>query len=147
MPSIRSERHVPAAADAIWAAIASPRRFGEWLTIHDQWITEPPEALEKDSELHERVKLMGMINKVAWRVTEHVPPRTMTIAGTGLAGVKVAFTLSVAPEADGALVAIDASFEGQLIVGPLGEAVTKDAKANLDDSLGKLAALVEGGAR
>nr|WP_246368996.1 hypothetical protein [Amycolatopsis echigonensis] len=63
-------------------------------------------------------------------------------AGTGMAGVKVEFTLSVAPAEGGSTAQIDASFTGTMIVGPIGKAVAKNTQADLDGSLAKFAQLV-----
>jgi acetyl-CoA acyltransferase len=56
--------------------------------------------------------------------------------------VKVSFTLSVKPEGAGSQADIDAEFTGQMIVGPIGAAVGKSTKAELEKSLAKLAELV-----
>jgi hypothetical protein len=57
--------------------------------------------------------------------------------------VKVAFVFEVAPDGNGGSKAsASAEFEGQMIVGAVGKAVEKDGLKNLEESLGKLSALV-----
>jgi hypothetical protein len=85
---------------------------------------------------------MGMANKIEWNVDEYDAPNSLKISGAGMAGVQVAFTLSVKPEGADSVTEIDAEFTGQMIVGPIGAAVGKSTKGELEQSLAKLTALV-----
>jgi len=59
-----------------------------------------------------------------------------------MAGVTVEFILSVEADGAGSKATVDASFKGTMIVGPIGKAVAKNAKADLEASLAKFAELV-----
>ncbi len=54
----------------------------------------------------------------------------------------VEFTLKVEPDGAGSTAIIDASFTGTMIVGPIGKAVAKNAKADLEASLAGFADMV-----
>jgi hypothetical protein len=87
--------------------------------------------------------MLGMANTITWTVDEFEAPSRMKISGTGMAGVKTAFTLNVHSDGNGgSKVGMDAEFEGQMVVGALGAAVEKDAKEQLDKSLENFAGLV-----
>ena len=87
--------------------------------------------------------MLGMANTITWTVDEFEVPTRMRISGTGMAGVKTAFTLIVGSDGNGgSKVEMDAEFEGQMIVGALGAAVEKDAKEQLEQSLEKFSGLV-----
>ncbi|MCL2541427.1 MAG: SRPBCC family protein [Nocardioidaceae bacterium] len=142
MASVSVTQALPVDADAGYAALADLAGYENWLTIHQGWKSELPAAdeIKVGTQITEVVSVMGMANKIEWTVTEANPPSSMTIEGTGMAGVKVKFSMSVVPTAAGSDATIDAEFSGTMIVGPIGKAVAKNTQADLETSLGKLAA-------
>jgi carbon monoxide dehydrogenase subunit G len=148
--SVVADVALPAPADKVWAVLSDPNRFDEWMTIHEGWMSEVPSQFETGSKMSEKVVLLGMANKVDWVIEEYSSPTAadpdaparVKMAGTGMAGVKVNFTLSVLPDGDASTASIEGEFSGQMIVGALGKAVEKEAKKNLDESMAKLAAIV-----
>ncbi|EWC59389.1 hypothetical protein UO65_5335 [Actinokineospora spheciospongiae] len=133
---------LPSTPEKTWATISDLSRFEEWLTIHQKWSGELPSEIGVGSKVTEVLAVMGMANKIEWTVDEYDAPRSLKISGTGMAGVKVSFTLSVKPEGAGSRADIDAEFTGQMIVGPIGMAVGKNTKGELEKSVAKLAELV-----
>lgn len=133
---------LPSTPEKTWATISDLSRFEEWLTIHQKWSGELPAEIGVGSKVTEVLAVMGMANKIEWTVDEYDAPRSLKISGTGMAGVKVSFTLSVKPEGAGSRADIDAEFTGQMIVGPIGAAVGKNTKGELEKSVAKLAELV-----
>jgi surface antigen len=75
-------------------------------------------------------------------VAEYAPNSSVTLTGTGMAGVKVSITLGVTPNGSGSDMTILAAFEGQMLVGAIGAAVEKAGRTELDESTGRLATLV-----
>ncbi|HEY3467751.1 MAG TPA: SRPBCC family protein [Amycolatopsis sp.] len=144
MGKINVSAELPAAPEKVWAAFADPGRFEQWLTIHTKWKGDVPTEFRKGAQVSEVVTMLGMANTITWTVEEYDAPSRLAISGTGMAGVKVRFTLSVEPSGtDGSTATIDAEFSGAMIVGALGKAVEKDAGKNLTESLEKLKALVD----
>jgi carbon monoxide dehydrogenase subunit G len=133
---------LPVSHDDAWAVLSDLSRFGEWLTIHDKWTSELPAEVTVGTKITEQLIVMGMTNKVDWTVEEYQPPSALKIAGTGLAGAQISFTLSVAGDGDKSTVTVDASFTGQMMVGAIGDAVQKNATAELEKSLARLAEIV-----
>ncbi len=142
MAQVNANVEFPAPPEKVWAVMSDPRRYEEWLTIHQSWRGELPEVLSVGAKLTEIVTVMGMANKIEWTVEEYAAPSRVKISGTGMAGVQVSFTLSVEPSGVGSKAAIDAEFSGQMVVGAIGVAVEKQSKKELDASLAKLAELV-----
>lgn len=142
MASVTATVEFPASPEKVWATMSDPNRYEDWLTIHQGWRGEIPAELSVGTKLTEIVSVMGMANKIEWTVQEYEPPSKVKIAGTGMAGVQVSFTLSVTPTDAGSLAAIVAEFTGQMVVGAIGAAVEKQSKKELDASLEKLAGLV-----
>lgn len=142
MTAVSVTVNLPSTPEKAWATVSDLSRFEDWLTIHQKWSGEVPADIGVGSRITEVVSVMGMANKIEWNVDEYDEPRSLKISGTGMAGVKVAFTLSVRPDAGGSVAEIDAEFTGQMIVGPIGAAVGKSTKAELEKSVAKLAELV-----
>jgi hypothetical protein len=83
-----------------------------------------------------------MPNTITWTVDEYEPPKAVRLSGTGMAGVQVAITLDVEPREAGSAMTIIAEFEGQMIVGAIGQAVEKAGNQELDESMARLSELV-----
>lgn len=142
MASVSVSASLPAAPEKAWDALSDLARWEEWLTIHQSWKGELPSEIAVGSRITEVVSVMGMANKIEWTVTALDAPSSVTIAGQGMAGVQIEFTLSVEPEGTGSEATIDALFTGAMIVGPIGKAVAKSAQGDLETSLAKFAELV-----
>ncbi|WP_290057871.1 type II toxin-antitoxin system Rv0910 family toxin [Amycolatopsis solani] len=142
MGRISATAELPAAPETVWAEFSNPNNFEKWLTIHTKWKGEVPAEFSQGSQVSEVVTMLGMANTITWTVDEYDAPHKLVISGTGMAGVKISFSLSVAAAGSGSAATIDAEFTGAMIVGALGKAVEKDGKKNLDESLEKFKALV-----
>lgn len=144
MASVSVTQALPVGTDAAYAALADLAGYKDWLTIHQAWKSElpAPDEIKVGTQITEVVSVMGMANKIEWTVTESNAPSSMTIEGTGMAGVKVKFSMSVAGDAAASEATIDAEFNGTMIVGPIGKAVAKNTQSDLEASLAKLADLV-----
>lgn len=142
MVAVNVPATLPCSPEKAWATVSDLARFEEWLTIHQGWKSELPAEITVGSRITEVVSVMGMANKIEWTVQEYDPPHSLKISGTGMAGVQVSFTLTVEPDGDKSQATIDAEFSGQMIVGPIGSAVGKSTKSELESSTAKLAELV-----
>jgi uncharacterized protein YndB with AHSA1/START domain len=143
MGKVSTTVDIPADPERVWAVIADPGSYEQWLTIHTKWKGDVPETFSQGVTIDEVVTMLGMANTISWTVEEYEAPSRLTISGTGMAGVRSTFTMLVAPHADGgSTTSISAEFEGQMVVGALGKAVEKDAQANLEQSLANLVKLV-----
>lgn len=145
MASVSVSVSLPTAPEKTWEGLSDLARWEDWLTIHQSWKSELPTEVAVGAQFTEVVSVMGMANKIEWTVTAVDVPNMVTIAGTGMAGVTVEFTLKVESVEDAGVVSslatIDASFKGTMIIGPIGKAVAKNAKGDLEVSLAKFAEL------
>ncbi len=141
MGHVETSTTVAATPEQVFSLFTDSSRRGEWLTIHEKWLEDPPAEVGVGSRLVEKVVMLGMANRIEWTVDQFDAPTSVAMSGTGMAGVQVQLRLSVAPQGDGSLVTVAADFEGAMIVGALGKAVEKDMLTNLDTSLSRLEAL------
>ena len=142
MGHIEATREIPAPPDAIWATVANPSTWGDWFTIHEKWLEEPPTTLSPGARLVAKIVMLGMANKIEWTVDSVDAPRRLTMSGTGMAGVKCSFAFTLEPSGDKASTfTVAGDFEGALIKGALGKAVEKDGIKQLDTTLTQLGQL------
>jgi carbon monoxide dehydrogenase subunit G len=142
MGKIEKTVEFDAAPEKVWTVVSDPSRMGEWLGMHQSWKGDVPAEFSKGAQVTAIVSLLNMPNTITWTVDEYEPPRSVRLSGTGMAGVKVAITLDVAPAGSGSAMSLAAEFEGQMIVGAIGAAIEKAGNAELDSSLAKLGELV-----
>lgn len=141
MGHIEATKDLAVGADELWATVSDPHTWGEWFTVHDRWLEEPPAALSAGAKMTAKIVMLGMANKIDWAVETVEAPTTLVLAGTGMAGVKARFAFTITPKVDGSTIAVAGDFEGALIKGAMAKAVEKDGAKQLDTSLDKLQAL------
>ncbi len=142
MAKIDVTKEIAAPQAKVWAQLANPNNYSEWLTIHDSWRGDIPNEIVAGSTFTEVVTVMGMTNKIDWTVSDFTEGSSLKISGTGMAGAKISFTLSVEADGDASKATIDAEFEGQMVVGAIGKAIERSTTKEVEASLDKLAALV-----
>jgi uncharacterized protein YndB with AHSA1/START domain len=142
MGKIEKTVEFPASPEKVWGIVSDPARFGDWLGMHKAWKGEVPDEFTQGSQVTAIVSLLNMPNTITWTVDHYEPPKSVKLSGTGMAGVKVAITLDVAPAETGSAMSIIADFEGQMIVGAIGQAVEKAGHQELAESTARLAGLL-----
>lgn len=141
MGHIEATRDLSANPEALWATVANPNTWGEWFTVHDKWMEEPPAVLTEGAKLSAKIVMLGMANKIDWTIGTVEAPTRLVLTGTGMAGVKATFEFSITPEGEGSRFTVTGDFEGALVKGALAKAVEKDGAKQLDKSLDALDAM------
>jgi len=142
MAKVDVTKDIAAPQEKVWAQLSNPSSYPDWLTIHDEFRGEVPTEVSQGSTFTEMCTVMGMTNKIDWTVSQYEAPSVLKISGTGLAGAKISFTMTVAADGEGSKANIDAEFEGQMVVGAIGKAIERSAKKEVEASLDKLAGLL-----
>lgn len=138
MGHIEASRTLSATPEALWSVVADLENWDKWFSIHERWMEQPPAQLEVGSKLVAKIVMLGMANKMEWTVGELDPPHRLTLNGTGMANVKVAFVFTIVPVADGSELTVVGDFSGTLVKGALAKAIEKDGVKQLDSSLNAL---------
>jgi uncharacterized protein YndB with AHSA1/START domain len=141
MAKVDVTKDISAPQEKVWALLSNPSSYPDWLTIHDGWRGEVPREVSQGSTFTEMCTVMGMTNKIDWTVSEYTAPSALKISGTGLAGAKITFTMTVEADGTDSRANIDAEFEGQMVVGAIGKAIERSARKEVEASLEKLGAL------
>jgi carbon monoxide dehydrogenase subunit G len=141
MGHIEATKNLAASPDALWAMVADPQTWDKWFTVHDRWLEEPPATLTEGTKLTAKIVMLGMANKIEWTIVSVDEPNKLTLAGTGMAGVKAEFNFTIEPVGEGSSFTVTGDFEGALVKGALAKAVEKDGVKQLDKTLEQLDAL------
>jgi uncharacterized protein YndB with AHSA1/START domain len=142
MAKVDVTKDISAPQEKVWELLSNPSSYPDWLTIHDGWRGDVPTEVGQGSTFTEMCTVMGMTNKIDWTVSEYTAPSALKISGTGLAGAKITFTMTVEAGGENSKANIDAEFEGQMVVGAIGKAIERSARKEVEASLEKLGALV-----
>jgi uncharacterized protein YndB with AHSA1/START domain len=146
MGHIEATRELAANPEALWATVSDLANWGEWFTVHEKWLEQPPAELRVGTKLTAKVVMLGMANKIEWTIEAVDAPRRLVLGATGMAGVKAQFTFTIDPIEDGSVFTVAGDFEGAMIKGALGKAVEKDGVRQLDKTLQQLDALASASA-
>jgi len=147
MGHIEQTKQLSAGPQALWSVVSDLNSWGDWFTIHEKWLTEPPAELVAGTTLTAKIVMLGMANKIEWTIEEITAPNRLVLAGTGMAGVRCEFTFTITETADaGSDFTVAGDFEGAMIKGALGKAVERDGAVQLEATLAKLDALAATGA-
>lgn len=143
MTKVNATASVPATPERTWAVASDLSRFDEWMTLHDGWRGALPAVIEEGTALTSVVSVMGLRNRISWRVESYAPPSSLAISGRGVGGINVALTLSIrARGASSSEVAIVAEVTGRPVFGPVGMAIGRAVRADVRKSVATLASLV-----
>lgn len=142
MPHIDRARHFDVEPERLWAVVADPHRFGEWLTMHRSWASELPAEFSAGTQVTAVVAVLNIPATVTWTVERYDAPLAVRLRGVGLAGIEVAIALDLAPDADGSALTVSADFDGALVGGALGPLIENAGQAELDRSLERLGAVL-----
>jgi hypothetical protein len=143
VPKVNATATVPATPARTWAVASDLRRFDEWMTLHDGWRGELPPVIEEGAVLTSVVTVMGLRNRISWRVESYAPPSGLSISGRGVGGVRVTLRLSIRATGEATSeVTIDAEVTGRPVFGPIGLAIGRAVRADVRKSVATLADLV-----
>ncbi|WP_133909265.1 type II toxin-antitoxin system Rv0910 family toxin [Actinophytocola oryzae] len=143
MAKVNATATVPAIPARTWAVASDLSRFDEWMSLHDGWRGEVPSVIEEGTALTSVVSVMGLRNRIRWRVESYAPPSGLSISGRGVGGVRVSLTLSIRAVGESVSeVNISAEVTGRPVFGPIGMAVGRAVRADVRRSVATLANLV-----
>lgn len=142
MGHIEHSGTIAAPVAAVWDTIADLSTWSEWFAVLERWMTEPPETLTQGTQLSAKIVMLGMANKIEMTFDEVQAPTRLVMGGTGMAGVKCSFTMTLEPDGESAtLFTVSGDFEGALVKGALAKAVEKDGLKQLEKAVAGLGEL------
>ncbi len=141
MGHIEATKTLSASPEAIWAIVSDLSTWDKWFTVHEKWLSDVPPTITPGTALTAKIVMLGMANKIEWKIEKMDAPTTFALSGTGMAGVKALFEFTVTPSGEGSEFTVAGDFEGAMVKGALAKAVEKDGAKQLDKTLEQLDAL------
>lgn len=145
MGHIEATKKLSSTPEALWAIVADLPNWDKWFTVHEKWLSDVPETITPGTTLTAKIVMLGMANKIEWKIERMDAPTAFALSGTGMAGVKARFDFTLTPTGDGTEFSVAGDFEGALVKGALAKAVEKDGAKQLDKTLEQLDALASAG--
>ncbi|MFF0543815.1 type II toxin-antitoxin system Rv0910 family toxin [Nocardia thailandica] len=140
MAKLKLSVDVPLPPEKTWEHASNLSELGTWLTIHDGWRSELPTELTPGTVVVGVAKVKGMRNRVTWTIKRSNPPAEMLLSGAGIGGTKIGLGLQVKPKGPGSEVVLDVDLGGAPLFGPIGSAVAKAIRGDVERSLDQFVA-------
>lgn len=141
MAKLKVSVDVPIPPDQAWAHASDLPELDKWLTLHEGWRGPVPEGLTPGTRLVGVATVKGFRNRVSWVVETAEPPNRLVLKGSGIGGTKFGIELRVAPSATGSKVIADFNLGGAPLFGPIGSAVARALKGDVERSLDRFVQL------
>ena len=141
MAKLKVSVDVPTSPDQAWSHASNLRELDQWLIMHEAWRGRVPDDLTAGTELVGIASVKGLRNRVRWTVRTAEPPRRLVLSGAGIGGTKLGLELLVAPKGPGSAVTVDIDLGGRPLFGPIGAAVARALKGDIERSLDKFVEL------
>jgi carbon monoxide dehydrogenase subunit G len=142
MSTVTNSTELPASADQVWAKLANPSTYGEWLATHAGLPDGDPGTLTTGTTYKEKVKIMGMPGEVSWTVEEAVENERLVLDGKGPMGTKMRAAYRIVADGGASTtVEYEAEFGGAAL-GPMMGPLTKESEKAATESLERLKALL-----
>jgi hypothetical protein len=138
--TVTNSTELPASAPEVWAKLATPSTFKDWLTTH-AGLVDDPGTLDQGDTFKEKVKIMGMPGEVNWTVTEAVEHERLVLDGKGPMGTTMRAEYTITGNGESTTVEYTAEFGGAAL-GPMVGPLTKESEKAANESLEKLKALL-----
>ena len=142
MASVTVTADIDATPEQVWATLANPATWGEWVEIHQGFAGEAPSQFTPGGAFVQRVRVMGMPGDVRWSVTGLQEPVRLELEGVGPMGIGLRAEYSIDQRGGSSTVAGVMDFKGPAVM-MVGAQLESEVGASLRSSLAKLKARVE----
>ena len=142
MASVNVTADVDATAQQVWAVLANPACWSDWVEMHQGFAGEAPSQFAPGGSFVQRVRVLGMPADVKWNIVGLQEPRRLEFQGTGPMGIALRAQYGIEPHDGSSTVRAGMEFNGAAVqmVGPQLEGEVGKA---LRSSLARLKARVE----
>ncbi len=142
MASVTVTADIDATPEQVWAVLANPATWGEWVEIHQGFAGEAPGQFVPGGAFVQRVRVMGMPGDVRWTVTGLQEPVRLELEGVGPMGIGLRAEYSIEQRGSSSTVAGVMDFKGAAVM-MVGAQLESEVGASLRASLTKLKARIE----
>ena len=129
-------------AERVWAVLANPSTWGDWVEIHQGFAGEAPAEFFPGGAFVQRVRVLGMPADVRWTIVGLQEPVRLELEGAGPMGINLRAEYRVEDKAGSSTVTAYKEFKGAAVM-MVGSQLESEVGNSLRSSLAKLKARVE----
>src|SRR5437763_11526987 len=142
MADVNVTADIDATPEQVWAVLANPATWGDWVEIHQGFVGEAPSGFAPGGAFVQRVRVLGMPADVRWTIVGLQEPIRLELQGTGPMGINLRAEYRVEDKAGSSTVTAYMEFKGAAVM-MVGSQLESEVGSSLRGSLGKLKARVE----
>ncbi|HYY10128.1 MAG TPA: SRPBCC family protein [Kineosporiaceae bacterium] len=142
MATVSVTADIDAAPDKIWAVLANPSTWSEWVEIHQGFSGEAPAQFVPGGAFVQRVRVLNMPGDVRWTVTGLQEPVRLELEGAGPMGIGLRAEYGIEQRGTTSTVSGVMELKGAAVM-MVGPQLESEVAASLRSSLAKLKARVE----
>jgi hypothetical protein len=142
MADVTVTTDIHAGAEKVWAVLANPATWGDWVEIHQGFAGEAPAQFFPGGAFVQRVRVLGMPADVRWTIVGLQEPVRLELEGTGPMGISLRAEYGVEEHGDSSTVTGHMEFKGAAVM-MVGSQLESEVGTSLRNSLTKLKARVE----
>jgi len=142
MASVSVTAEIDAAPEKVWAVLANPSTWGDWVEIHQGFAGEAPAEFFPGGAFVQRVRVINMPADVRWRVVGLQAPVRLELEGAGPMGIALSAEYGIEQHGSGSTVSGRMEFKGAAVT-MVGPQLETEVGSSLRASLAKLKARVE----
>jgi Polyketide cyclase / dehydrase and lipid transport len=142
MADVTVTTDIRAGAHKVWAVLANPSTWGDWVEIHQGFAGEAPAQFFPGGAFVQRVRVLGMPADVRWKVVGLQEPVRLELEGAGPMGINLRAEYRVEDQGSSSIVTAYMEFKGAAVM-MVGSQLESEVGNSLRGSLAKLKARVE----
>jgi hypothetical protein len=142
MADVTVTTDIRADAEQVWAVLANPSTWGDWVEIHQGFAGEAPVQFFPGGAFVQRVRVLGMPADIRWTIVGLQEPVRLELEGTGPMGINLRAEYRVEDKAASSTVTAHMEFKGAAVM-MVGSQLESEVGNSLRSSLAKLKARVE----
>jgi uncharacterized protein YndB with AHSA1/START domain len=142
MADVTVTTDIRADAEKVWAVLANPSTWGDWVEIHQGFAGEAPVQFFPGGAFVQRVRVLGMPADIRWTIVGLQEPVRLELEGAGPMGINLRAEYRVEDQAGSSTVTAHMEFKGAAVM-MVGSQLESEVGNSLRSSLAKLKARVE----
>jgi Polyketide cyclase / dehydrase and lipid transport len=142
MADVTETTDIRADAGKVWAVLANPSTWGDWVEIHQGFAGEAPVQFFPGGAFVQRVRVLGMPADIRWTIVGLQEPVRLELEGIGPMGINLRAEYRVEDHGGSSDVSAHMEFKGAAVM-MVGSQLESEVGNSLRSSLAKLKARVE----
>jgi len=142
MADVTVTADIHASPQQVWAVLANPACWGDWVELHQGFVGEVPSEFHPGGAFVQRVRVLNAPADVRWTIVGLQEPVRLEFGGAGPMGIALRAEYRIEERGSSSTVTAHMEFKGAAVT-MVGSQLESEVGNSLRGSLAKLKALVE----